>query len=138
MYANHYDIYRSYTDPISRVAQSCRSAAIEMPRPTIRKWCEYGYNQAFSKTKTDLSTHFKSTDSITTAETVNTESEPIKNEEEIVEPVVEKIPVVAGEVPVVAEDFTGRDIILSLPINIEDADFQLDVYEGQNAEGNAT
>ena len=34
--------------PVARVAQSCRAAAIEMPRPTVRKWCEHGYNEAFS------------------------------------------------------------------------------------------
>lgn len=57
--------------PVSRVAQSCRAAAVEMPRPTVRRWCEHGYNVAFSKTSKDLATHFKS---INTAEV---ESEPV-------------------------------------------------------------
>ena len=45
--------------PVVRVAQTCRAAAVEMPRPTVRKWCEHGYNVAFSKTTEDLATHFK-------------------------------------------------------------------------------
>jgi len=57
--------------PVSRVAQSCRAAAVEMPRPTVRRWCEHGYNVAFSKTSKDLATHFKS---INPAEV---ESEPV-------------------------------------------------------------
>lgn len=44
--------------PVARVAQTCRSAAIEMPRPTVRRWCEHGYTVAFSKTVRDLSTYF--------------------------------------------------------------------------------
>ena len=44
--------------PVARVAQTCRAAAIEMPRPTVRKWCETGYNVAYTKTLKDLRTHF--------------------------------------------------------------------------------
>lgn len=57
--------------PVSRVAQSCRAAAVEMPRPTVRRWCEHGYNVAFSKTSKDLATHFKSINP------VEVESEPV-------------------------------------------------------------
>ena len=46
--------------PVARVAQTCRAAAIEMPRPTVRKWCETGYNVAYAKTLKDLKTHFVS------------------------------------------------------------------------------
>lgn len=67
--------------PVSRVAQSCRAAAVEMPRPTVRRWCEHGYNVAFTKTSKDLATHFKP---INPAEV---ESEPVfesATEEDIV------------------------------------------------------
>ena len=45
--------------PVARLAQSCRSAAVEMPRPTVRRWCEHGYRTAFDKTINDLREHFK-------------------------------------------------------------------------------
>jgi hypothetical protein len=48
--------------PVARVAQTCRSAAIEMPRPTVRKWCEHGYNVAYAKTLKDLRNHWKAAD----------------------------------------------------------------------------
>jgi hypothetical protein len=44
--------------PKSRLAQACRAAAAEMPRPTVRRWCEHGYNVAYSKTMKDLKQHF--------------------------------------------------------------------------------
>jgi hypothetical protein len=44
---------------VSRIAQTCRAAAIEMPRPTVRKWCEHGYNVAFEKTKKDVGAYFR-------------------------------------------------------------------------------
>lgn len=44
--------------PQSRVAQACRAASMEMPRPTIRKWCEHGYTQAYEKARTQLKGHF--------------------------------------------------------------------------------
>ena len=48
--------------PVARVAQTCRSAAIEMPRPTVRKWCEHGYNVAYAKTLKDLRDRWKAKD----------------------------------------------------------------------------
>lgn len=45
--------------PVARLAQSCRAAAVEMPRPTVRRWCEHGYRTAFDKTVVDLQHHFK-------------------------------------------------------------------------------
>lgn len=44
--------------PQNRVAQACRAASMEMPRPTIRRWCEHGYSVAYTKTLKDLKTHF--------------------------------------------------------------------------------
>lgn len=45
----------------NRVAMACRAAAMEMPRPTVRKWCEHGYQTAFAKTLSELANHFKVT-----------------------------------------------------------------------------
>ena len=28
--------------PINEVSQACKNAAMEMPRPTVRRWCEHG------------------------------------------------------------------------------------------------
>lgn len=44
--------------PVNRVSQTCRAASMEMPRPTVRRWCEHGYNVAFDKTVQDLKTYF--------------------------------------------------------------------------------
>jgi len=40
--------------PTYDIAQACRTAAIELPRPTVRTWCEHGYREAFYKTSKDL------------------------------------------------------------------------------------
>ena len=47
-----------YETPVSRVAQACRAASMEMPRPTVRKWCEHGYTSAYKKTLKDLASTF--------------------------------------------------------------------------------
>jgi hypothetical protein len=45
--------------PEFKVAEACRSAAIEMPRPTVRKWCEHGYEQAFLRATRDVGALFR-------------------------------------------------------------------------------
>jgi len=143
--------------PVSRVAQSCRAAAVEMPRPTVRRWCEHGYNVAFSKTTKDLATHFKP---INQAEV---ESEPDTSTEEIVpEPPVQEdvepvVPVDAKEtislesVAAAAAVASPRTVpnrplrgavsqaapaavIATIPVTIDDKTTDLLVYEGQNPE----
>ena len=47
-----------FQTPQNRVAQACRAASMEMPRPTVRRWCEHGYNVAYEKTLKDLNTYF--------------------------------------------------------------------------------
>jgi len=44
--------------PSFDIAPACRAAAIELPRPTVRNWCERGYREAFSRAKTHLSALF--------------------------------------------------------------------------------
>ena len=45
-------------DPIQSIASACRAAASELPRPTVRRWCEHGYSTSFSKTLKDLRSMF--------------------------------------------------------------------------------
>jgi hypothetical protein len=40
--------------PEYRIAAACREAAIELPRPAVRRWCEHGYSTAFSSTQRAL------------------------------------------------------------------------------------
>lgn len=134
--------------PVNRIAQTCRAAAIEMPRPTVRKWCEHGYNVAFKKTIEDLHSHFKPL------------NEPAL-EEVYTEPI--EVPVVADEVRVKThrhvepeesadqqgsssrlrggnnaatseEEGDGRPIQATIPITMDDQTHDLVVYEGQNPE----
>lgn len=68
--------------PVARVAQTCRSAAIEMPRPTVRRWCEHGYTVAFSKTVRDLSTYFAPPPQTHTQTQTQTQTEQAFQEED--------------------------------------------------------
>lgn len=134
-------------EPIGRVAQTCRAAAIEMPRPTVRKWCEHGYNVAFKKTVADLRSHFKPL------------NDPVL-EEVFEEPI--QVPIVADEPRVEshhrhvepAEESSSsqegssrgggglrggseedsRAVQATIPITMDDQTHDLIVYEGQNAE----
>jgi hypothetical protein len=140
--------------PVPRVAQTCRAAAIEMPRPTVRRWCEHGYNVAYQKTVTDLKTHFKSD-----AKPVPpVQAAPVKAEKQRVpepepEPVRQAEPEVPAAAAVAAEEqrqqqqqqgsglrggsgsaSSDRAITAKIPITIEDVTRDLLVYEGQNAE----
>jgi len=122
--------------PVVRVAQTCRAAAVEMPRPTVRKWCEHGYNAAFSKTTEDLATHFKPDISEVIEEVVEeVEEAPIE------EPPAEMAPVPEGahSLPQVSADGEGSasesgSVIASIPVTIEGKDLNLLLHEGESAE----
>lgn len=136
--------------PVVRVAQTCRAAAIEMPRPTVRRWCEHGYNVAFEKTVKDLRNHFKSDTPEPAPAAVKEEVvEPAK----VAEPVREEPPAPAAEAEPVKEEAvaasklrgagTGagaatptdtRAVLATIPITIEDTELDLVVHEGENAE----
>ena len=103
--------------PVSRVAQSCRAAAVEMPRPTVRRWCEHGYNVAFSKTSKDLATHFKSihpaevesepvVESVTEEDIVTAEPPPEEDIEQQVAPVDDIKESISSEAAAVASPRT--------------------------------
>lgn len=124
--------------PVGRVAQSCRAAAIEMPRPTIRRWCEHGYTTAFQKTLNDLSNHFAPT-AVSATETVTTQAEETASTPQNGGFVKEGIPSVydqskdSGKVD--SQDKQDRRVLTSVPVTLENDEVRtLNVYEGQDAE----
>jgi hypothetical protein len=141
--------------PVPRVAQTCRAAAIEMPRPTVRKWCEHGYNTAFGKTVKDLKSHFRP-DAVATPFTPEKvlEAQPdvvreaaaavmdhhdalaAAREADAAAKVV--VPKETGPVTPVQSGSGlrggNRSVKATLPITIGDSTKDLVVYEGQNAE----
>lgn len=94
--------------PTNRIAQTCRAAAAEMPRPTVRRHCEHGYTTAFTKATNSLSEHFGYNEQeMRDRERVASETKPVANEEVAVEqpeivPAVPEVPDVP-EVPAVPE-----------------------------------
>lgn len=113
--------------PSSRVAQACRAAAIEMPRPTVRRWCEHGYNVAFTKTVKDLGSYF-STSSPAAAEEVP--STPAAVNERAGEIVGDKVPPVYSN-----SESDSRPIVATVPVTLDDSvTRELVVHEGENAE----
>lgn len=125
--------------PVVRVAQTCRAAAVEMPRPTVRKWCEHGYNIAFSKTTEDLATHFK-------PDRREEEVQEEEEEEEVQETLQEEPPAeasatvpepeVAAAPQIPAEEAPAADsaIIARIPVTIGGKDLSLLLHEGESAE----
>ena len=113
--------------PVSRVAQVCRSAAMEMPRPTVRKWCEHGYSVAYEKTLRDLRSHFKPDT------TVVTPSEPVAAE---IPPEIETPPTpIVEETPaIVIEDEPVGEITATIPVTLDDKTIDLNIRKGQTAE----
>lgn len=74
-----------YETPVNRVAQACRAASMEMPRPTVRRWCEHGYNVAYKKTLTDLASKFGTQEPIPDV--------PVVEEEKVAAVVTHTIPI---------------------------------------------
>ena len=103
--------------PVPRIAQACRAAAMEMPRPTVRKWCEHGYRQGFQKTLSDLKTHFHQEADPNVFSGFETETVPAADQAP---------PAVAVEEP--------RKIVDTFPVTLDDRTLDLNVYEGQTGE----
>jgi len=124
--------------PIPRVAQTCRAAAIEMPRPTVRRWCEHGYNKAFQKTSEDLARHFANPDAV--ADAVADEpavaepvaEDPVASEPEAAAPAMEENTHKASESSL--RGGAVGAVSHRIPITIEEETKELLVHEGQNAE----
>lgn len=114
--------------PVGRVAQTCRSAAIEMPRPTVRRWCEHGYNVAFQKTIKDLTEYFK-------PQPVKTEDSRVASEEARGNADQKKDLQEEANNNAYKEQADTRSIIATIPVTLDDAETKnLTVREGQNAE----
>ena len=124
-------------EPVNRIVQACRHASMEMPRPTVRKWCEHGYNRGYDKTWETLQNHF-TFDRRNVPEDV---PEPPKAAE--VPPVVEK----KADEPEKVADTTdsaeehhhlrvngGRTVIASIPITLDEDEVILNVHDGETPE----
>lgn len=126
--------------PVPRVAQACRAAAIEMPRPTVRRWCEHGYNVAFQKTIQDLSAHFQPS----SRRQPEPASEPERQAEpeREAEPAREEAPAAnteAEKAPVQQQRESSlrggnRAVRATIPITVGEDTKDLVVHEGENAE----
>jgi hypothetical protein len=113
--------------PKPKVATTCRSAAIEMPRPTVRKWCEHGYNVAFEKTVKDLKPHFAQQRALA--------EQSFRIEEELSSATVEtKSETIETKPAEVVEEREVRKLIAKIPITLDDTEVHLEIYEGENAE----
>ena len=122
--------------PTSRLAQSCSKAASEMPKPTVRKWCEHGYNVAFTKSLKDLRGQFQITQqSVPVQEEIvserereqerNHENERRENVETVIEQTPEADEEEEGENEEVAEKVLAR-----IPITLDDVEYTLTIHEG--------
>ena len=85
--------------------------AIEMPRPTVRKWCEHGYNAAFEKTKRDVSNYFKSESNKRSKAEQDTRSEQKQQEETVSSVSVSSVP----EPP-----SSETTLLVTIPITLDD------------------
>lgn len=125
--------------PVIRVAQTCRAAAVEMPRPTVRKWCEHGYNVAFSKATDDLATHFK-LESGAGAEGGVIEANPatmaVEESSGPSEPDVKTAQESAQESA--ASDTDGavdlRSVVTKIPVTVGGSNLDLLIHDGESAE----
>jgi hypothetical protein len=149
--------------PKHRVAQTCRAAAIEMPRPTVRKWCEHGYNVAYQKTMKDLKTRWLNEAPEPELEAIVEEIyTPVEEENDFVpeahdhahheehhehrhdeqehrhnepEPVATNSRLRGNAQPKPTEPVDSqRAVLATIPITLDDVTNDLVVYEGQNAE----
>lgn len=111
--------------PVPRIAQACRAAAIELPRPTVRKWCEHGYRQGFSGTLEGLATYFQ-----------DAPSDGDKKAEDEPPAQVEKSEPVHVEEPKHhhVEVKSDKAIVRKIQITLDEETLDLNVYENQSAE----
>jgi hypothetical protein len=100
--------------PTQRIAQACRAAAMEMPRPTVRKWCEHGYREGYSATVNDLRSHFE----VKASDAAPAEARELSEEAHAE----------------IAAHIEERKLVNSFPITLDDTTLNLNLYEGQSAE----
>lgn len=115
--------------PISRLAQSCSKASSEMPKPTVRRWCEHGYNVAFTKSVKDLRGQFQINQPPVTIseETVNVREEKDIETKNVEEDVVQSIP----ETSEAEEDEeVVKKVLANIPVTLDDNEYTLTIHEG--------
>lgn len=118
--------------PVARVAQTCRAAAIEMPRPTVRKWCETGYNVAYQKTIKDLSNHFVTVESSSgSGEAKDAVADSVASGEP-----VGGTPSSSSQGDVTAPDVSAAGKVkATIPVTLDENNtLGLEIMEGQNVE----
>jgi hypothetical protein len=128
--------------PVVRVAQTCRAAAVEMPRPTVRKWCEHGYNVAFSKTTEDLATHFKPDRGVPSALEQNVESKADEIEIPLLESKTEQEPGADVEHTMLGTDNVANEsstrgeaaVVAKFPVTFGGRALNLSLMEGESVE----
>lgn len=133
--------------PVPRISQSCRAASMELPRPTVRKWCEHGYRQGYKATVDSLTNYFirEATQSESVPETapepvIETNdpeiSSPSQTEPQIISP-PQTDPSVTNTPPEAtkpAVETVNLPIVRSLSVTLDEVDYDLNFYEGQSPE----
>jgi hypothetical protein len=115
--------------PVSRLAQTCRAASQEMPRPTIRRWCEHGYQVAFATTKKVMATEF------TLATTIDGGSEPAADAAAAAADADNTAAAAAADAEAAAAAAEPtRKLVATIPITLDDAVVDLEMFEGDSAE----
>jgi hypothetical protein len=108
--------------PVPRISQACRAAAIELPRPVVRKWCEHGYKQGYHATVDSLYSYFNPTDKVDST---------VQGQIESTEPEVEeKIEIYRQPTPTEPP----KPIVRTIPVTIDEEVKDLNIYEGQSVE----
>jgi hypothetical protein len=134
-------------NPIPRISQACRTAAMELPRPTVRKWCEHGYRQGFKATVDSLTNYF------IRENTPAAEPEEVKSPEPIIEEVKEEQPEeevkeTAPPQPSIIHlthsptnpptnppiEVPNLPILKTIPITLDEKVYDLNFYDGQSPE----
>ena len=111
-----------------------------MPRPTVRKWCEHGYNVAYEKTFNDLQNYFKKIDAekasedAARAELANAKAQAAADEQAAAAAAAEAEAAKAAAVAAAAA-VPEKAIVATIPVTLnENETYDLTVREGQNVE----
>lgn len=120
-------------DPIPRISQACRAAAMELPRPTVRKWCEHGYRQGFKATVDSLTDYFTRPSEpesvVTPVPVVETKQEEVTKAPQTEPPVVH-----TPTEPIKSAVEIDLPILKTFPITLDETVYDLHIYDGQSPE----
>ena len=114
-----------------------------MPRPTVRKWCEHGYNSAFYKTQEDLASHFKPDRRVPepVAPAVVEEAAPAAEpEQSVVDQSASAAAAAAATEAGGADSSAGKSVdapvavVATIPVTVGGKSLDLSLHEGESAE----